>query len=75
MCAKGRVSFAPSMDMAAAVLCVPSGNNRVESVVSVALLLGFVQWGAAMQMGSTALTKDIISFNKICPISETGMPC
>lgn len=41
-------------------ICALWEQGRV-SVASVALLLGFVQWGAAMQMGSTELTQDIIS--------------
>lgn len=54
----------------AAVLSVPSGNNSVESVASVALLLGFVQWGVAMQMetGSIELTQDISSCQRFVAV-------
>lgn len=70
MCKRARVIFTcflwwtwPQQPDRAAVLSVPSGNNRAECVASVALLLGFVQWGAVMQMemGSVVLTQDIIS--------------
>lgn len=45
-------------------MCALREQQGRESVASVALLLGFVQWGAAMQMGSIELTQDIISCNK-----------
>lgn len=45
------------------VICALGGLQGRERVASVALLLGSVQWGAAMQMemGSIELTQDIIS--------------
>lgn len=50
-------------DERAAVLCGSPGNNRAPSAASEAVLLGFVQRGAAMQMemGSIELTQDIIA--------------
>lgn len=53
--------------MRAAVSSLSSGNNRAESVASEALLLGFVQLGAAMQMemGSRELTQDIIACHSV----------
>lgn len=56
----------------AAVLCLPSGNNREERVASLALLLGFVQRGAAtqMEMGSIELTQDIFSCQRFVAFTQ-----
>lgn len=49
-------------------ICALREQQGSVSVASVALLLGFVQWGAAMQMGSIELTQDIISCQRFVAI-------